>query len=57
MKTKNIFASKTLNKVEQKAARKSSLLDRMISSSSAYMSNYAMLRGNQPSLTNSFFQA
>lgn len=45
-----------MNRAEQKAARKGSLLERVMDSSARYMSSFAVIRGNMPSTNSSYFQ-
>lgn len=59
-KTNNTYESEMMNKTlrsQQKAARKVSRLDRIMDSSAAYMSNYAVIRGNLSPFNSGYFTA
>lgn len=59
-KTNKAYESRMMNKAprsQQKAARGTSRLDRVMDSGAAYMANYAVIRGNLSPFNSGFFMA
>ncbi len=51
----NIYNDTRMTKTERKAARSESHLERLMEIGSRYMANFAVVRGNMPSFSSSFF--